>query len=242
MHWRRVALVTLLCTRGALSTHHIAGELDWDIGHLPIVMRGMKAGGLITSWPACRLNARVNWRGHTGRVWEVTPTGRWALWRYAWVARSTFTPWDAHYPLREDMPDDPVEAVRTGVQQEFLRPAGIAVAVHLLENGRTSMRQASLAVHLPLSAVSQRVRAWYRRGWLDADADVRTEPFQGRRYPTWSFNDEGRLALDIHTDALRRAGRACGWTPAPGCVRYADYGPFCRIQYEEEFLRREWDL
>jgi hypothetical protein len=242
MHWRRVALMTLLCTRGTLSTHHIAGELDWDLGHLPIVLRGMKHGGLVVSWPACRLHARPNWRGHDGRVWEATETGRWALWRYAWVARSTFTAYEPDLPLRDDMPDDPVDAVRAGVQQEFLRPASIAVARYLLERGPTSMRQASLAMRMPLGAVSQRVRAWDRKGWLQMERDRMTEPFQGERYPTWSFSDRGRLALDIHVDALRRAGRVCGWTPTPGCVTYSDVGPHCRIQYEEEFLRREWQL
>jgi hypothetical protein len=250
-HWRRIHIMTRLAARGPAMPMDLAPELGYDPGHLGIVLRGMRAGWLVESYPACRRlgdpedGLRRDRRGHVGRVWHATEIGRWSLWRYAWMWRSLYYGPGGDPPLRGDVPLDPVEAVAAAVQQEFLGPGAMTIAERLMWLEPSSMRQVSLQARLETNIVRQRIRRWEALGWVAPEGEG--DAFQGRRWPLWRFTRAGYVAMARHADALRKAGRACGWTPHPGCITYkghwdAPEDPHCEVHYEEEFLARGWAL
>jgi len=175
-------------------------------------------------------------RGHTGRIWQATEAGRWEVWRFGYFARLLlFSPLD-EVPLRDDVPEDPFEAVRMHVKREWLWPMGMLVADSFIRFGPSTSHQVAVARSIGIGDVAQRVRAWSRKGWLAEDPVLRSRPFQGRDFPLWDWTEEGYTALARHVDALRRAARACGYTPVPGGIQYGS-PPLPYVMAEEAFLR-----
>lgn len=235
LHRRRVLLLTWLAVRGRTSTPVLARELRWELGHLGIVLRGMKRGGLVD----CQLGARRPGSGNLAREWFATETGRWALWRLGWLTRSAVVPPDLAWDYETTVGDDPVDAVRRFVRQEFLTPASYVAMKHLIEQMPATMNEIARLMRVRWSVVGQRMRWWLRLGWLER-SEMTAPGFQGEIAACWNVTPAGVQALLCHIDALRRAALACGWSPTPGAVAYRYGGN--EYQYEEEFLRMGWSM
>ncbi|HEY3411928.1 MAG TPA: winged helix-turn-helix domain-containing protein [Armatimonadota bacterium] len=236
-HPRRVLLVTFLGVRGPTETPVLARELGWALGHLGIVLRGMMRGGLLRSEVVAPRAGRGS--GRRARLWSLTETGRWAMWRQAWITRSAFcAPW-VEWPPVEGMDEDPVEAVRRWVKLEFLRPASICGLQYMVRNGLVTMREIARALRIPDGSFLARMRMWEREGWVE-ETRWPAIGLPGQEVWCWLMTDAGKDAVYRHADALRKAAIACGWTPTPGRVRY---GPgFSVYEHEREFLEMGWRM
>lgn len=236
LHPRRVLILTHLAVKGPTRTVALAREFG-RLGDLGAVLRGMKAGFLVESTPVRPV--RIKDCGRCAREWSITETGRWALWRLAWLTRSAVV--DPHLPWDPvpGVPDDPVEAVRQHVRQEFLLPGSYLAFSQLIRFGVCARQDIVRALNVPHDTVRERMRRWERLGWAEK-SPVEVLGYQDRISLCRKATPQGVAAIMRHVDALRKAGLACGWTPTPGAVTY---GPgLSRYHYEEEFLRMGWEL
>ena len=145
----------------------------------------------------------------------LTDNGRTDLWRYAQVTRRLRCSDTDDAPLRADMPEDPLEALRLYARQEFLRPAALTLLDELLgwpkQNGR------EMGAHTGNYGAT---RAWldiFRKAGFVTDTGDEYPESSCIKSPHWIFNNNGREALDRHIDALRRAALASGFTPTRRC-------------------------
>jgi len=233
----RLMLVTYLAARGPTETPSLARALGSTMGCIGTKLRGMRSGWLVD---CIRVHQDgVKRIGCWPREWWATETGRWALWRQAWLTRSAIVSpeiaWDIHTPV----PDDPVDAVRFYASEEFLRPGSYRAAAYLVQAGSATMGEVATALELPSAVIIKRLKRWERKGLLER-GELPVPGLPGP--PVWSrrFTEPGIQALLCHVDALRKAGLACGWSPTPGAVTYRDGGN--EYRYEEEFLRNGWTL
>ena len=168
------------------------------------------------AWTMCRVKGRQS--GERFRVVTLAEDGRRDLWRFAQVtARLRFTD-TAEYPLRSDVPDEPLEALRRNARHEFLRPSSLALLDELIgwpgQNGLEMARHTSC--HGATPDMIMRLRA---AGFLTDISGYRIH--RGCiTIPQWVLNDCGHDALDRHIDALRRAAIVSGYTPERSCEYY----------------------
>lgn len=233
----RLRIVTCLAVRGPTETPVLARALGCNMDRISAKLRGMRCGWLVDC-------ARVRRDGETRcggwpREWWATETGRWSLWRQAWLTRSATLAPELAWDFPTAVPDDPVEALRLYGQEEFLRPGSYRAAAYLWQSGVATMGEVAKALGLPGAVIYKRLCRWERKGWLER-SDLPVPGLPGP--PVWGrrLSDAGIEAFLCHVDALRKAALACGWSPTPGAVTYRDGGN--EYQYEEEFLRMGWRM
>lgn len=179
------------------------------------IVRNWVGRGFAT-WETCRGGGR---RGLSRwREVALTDEGRRDLWRYAWVTRRLrFSDWQ-EAPLREDVPEDALDALRLHARTEFLRPAALALLEELMGWPGQNLRE--MGEHTELYATLRgHVRNFRVAGFL-ADGGQGAMHVGCFKYPRWRLNEAGIDALDRHIDALRRAGIASGYVPTKSCEYY----------------------
>ncbi|HEY3412944.1 MAG TPA: MarR family transcriptional regulator [Armatimonadota bacterium] len=239
-------LLTHLSAHGPTTTMDICAAFGIDKSTIGRDLKRLQWVSLVAarSVPS-RLGART-YHAHSAREWSITDAGRQALWRMGWVTRDVLhEPWE-DAPLRDDVEDDPVEAVRRHGVFFWLRPCGLQVARVLTSRIWTpaSMRKVARLCGINMGMVWNNVQYMHKRGWLKEHPDMLSHDFRGKPYPALSMNDAGIEALGRHVDALRRAGRSTGWTLDPDDPAYAivdERGefPYC---WEPEAARLGWKL
>jgi hypothetical protein len=121
-------------------------------------------------------------------------------------------------PLRDDVPGDPVQAIRECVRPEFLRPAALSVVHQLALFGATSLQG------LYAYAGNPALTFFNLHKWREAGLAGR----RGREVASvrcndegwWELTSEGRLALSRHVDAMRRVCFASGYRISRECEIY----------------------
>lgn len=232
----RVLLVTYLGVHGPTTTPDLARALGCSLDQIGTKLRGMRRGFVLD---CVRRGREPGYMGGTPREWWATETGRWALWRQAWLTRSALCPAYLNWEVETYMPDDPVEAVRLHVREEFLRPGSYRAIAYMMRAKLVTMRETGVALGIALSIMYKRMHWWERKGWVEQT----TWPAFGlpdQEVWCWHLTDAGNDAAVYHADALRKAVIACGWTPTPGAV---EYGPgHCVYEYERENLEQGWRM
>ena len=161
-------------------------------------------------------NELLGRRGHPGREWEITEEGRRWVWRTAWVTRYVVCAPCDDLPAREDVAEDPVEAVRTCAERIWLRPNGLALAFYLKSGWRPlSLNRLCRLARMNPGIAQPGLKRLVARGWAEAHPTEQSVDAAGVRRPKWQLSAAGHLALLRHVDALARAGRATGWRPDP---------------------------
>jgi hypothetical protein len=236
LHPRRVLVLTCLAVNGPMRTVELVREFKSMASIVP-VLRGLKMGYLVDSTPVRPI--RVRDCGRCAREWAITETGRWALWRLAWLTRSSFVPAQLPWNIETEVPDDPIAAVRAHVRQEFLLPGSYVALSYLMRFGVCARQDIVRAMNVPHDCVRDRMRRWERLGWVET-APVYVVGYLGRISLCRRMTAAGESAVMCHVDALRKIGLSCGWTPTPSAVQY---GPgYSQYHYEEEFLDMGWSL
>lgn len=243
---KRLMVITYLSAHGPATTMDLSAALGINISRLPLDLRRLVWVSLAA---VRRVPSRLSVGGqhcHYAREWSITDSGRQALWRMAWVTRDILhAPWD-DVPLRDDVEDDPVEAVRRHVVFFWLRPSGLQVTRILASPvwAPISMCRITRLSGMNNGTVWQILQYLRARGWLREHPESMSVGFYGDLYPKLSMNEEGVQALGRHVDALRRAGRSTGWTldpddPAYDIVDERGEFPIC---WEPEAARLGWRL
>lgn len=149
------------------------------------------------------------------RELTLTEDGKRDLWRYAIVTRRMRIGDGSEPPLRSDMPEDPLEALRLYARKEFLRPTAMSLVEELIGWPRQSC--SDMGRHIgSLNGAATHLRNFRR---ADLVTDVGSLVFKGSCYrrQLWVLNDYGLECLDRHIDALRRAALATGSLPTREC-------------------------
>ncbi|HEY3411713.1 MAG TPA: hypothetical protein VGM51_01505 [Armatimonadota bacterium] len=232
----RVLLATYLGLKGPSTTPELAQALGCSLDRIGTKLRGMRHGGVVD---CVRLKREAGYIGSTPRAWWITETGRWALWRQAWMTRSAFCPGYMDWDPGTVMPDDPVEAVRLHVREEFLRPGSYRGIAYMMRWGLVTMRETAIALGIAPAIMYKRMHWWERNGWVE-QTKWPHYGLPGQEVWCWLLTYAGNDAALYHASALRMAAIACGWTPTPGGVRY---GPgYSRYEWEQEFLDMGWKM
>lgn len=156
--------------------------------------------------------------GSRFRIATLAPRGREALWRFGWVTRRLrFSEYD-DAPLRTDVPDDPLEALRLHARQEFLRPAALSLLWELIGWGRQSCTQ--LGANIGNYPAAIRYLNHFRTAGYVTDIGERAPEGWCISFPRWILNNHGHDTLDRHIDALRRVAGASGYQPTRSCELY----------------------
>jgi hypothetical protein len=232
----RVQLATYLGVKGHTTTPDLARALGCSMDRIGTKLRGMRRGYVVD---CARRDREPRYMGTAAREWWLTETGRWALWRQAWMTRCAFCPGHLDWDPGTVMPDDPVEAVRLHAREEFLRPGSYRGIGYMMQRGLVTMRETAVALGIAPAIIYKRMHWWGRLGWVE-QTTWRAYGLPGQEVWCWHLTDAGNDAALYHADALRMAAIGCGWTPTPGAVRY---GPgYSEYEWEREFLENGWKL
>lgn len=232
----RILLLTYLGVRGRTTTPELARALGYSMDQIGTKLRGMRRGYVLD---CVRREREPKFMGGTARELWVTETGRWALWRQAWLTRCALCPGHLDWEPGTSMPDDAVEAVRLHVREEFLRPGSYRAIAYMMRRGLVTMRETAVALGIAPTIMYKRMHWWERLGWVEQT----TWPAYGlpdQEVWCWLITDAGNDAAVYHADALRMAAIALGWNPTPRAVRY---GPgYSQYEWEREFLEMGWRM
>ncbi|HEY3413761.1 MAG TPA: hypothetical protein VGM51_12010 [Armatimonadota bacterium] len=173
-------------------------------------------GRRFAAWTICRVKGRQS--GERFGVVTLAADGRRDLWRFAQVtSRLRFSEaWE--FPLRSDVPDEPLEALRLYARHEFLRPSSMALVEELI--GWPGQNALEIARHTGCLGTTDRgIKRLRAAGFLTDITGCRVQ--RGCiTMPKWVLNETGHDALDRHIDALRRAAIVSGYTPERSCEYY----------------------
>lgn len=167
------------------------------------------------------------------RELTLTEDGKRDIWRYSIVTQRLRIYDGADPPLRTDMPEDPLEALRLFARKEFLRPTAMSLIEELIGWPRQScsdMGRHIGSTHGALTHLGNFRRAGFVR---DVGSGLFRGSFCERRL--WVLNDDGFECLDRHIDALRRAALATGYLPSRCCdysYPYQELSP-CALSLSE---------
>lgn len=156
---------------------------------------------------------------HSWREVCLTDDARRDLWRYGWVTRRVRLGDTSDPPLRDDMPEDPLEALRLHARKEFLRPGALMVLDQLLGWPKQNVR--GMAAFTDNLAATRRYMDKFRAAGFVEDVDRDALPGRWRfTSPKWVLSAKGMDALDRHVDAMRRVCVASGYVPTRECEFY----------------------
>lgn len=213
----RLLLTTHLAVNGPTPMADLARMLPTELSNLHPLVKAMAGNHVLETWIE-----KVHLPGRFAcgqmkpvRVAAITDIGRRYLWRYGWVTRRVYFSDFLDYPLRDDVPSDPMQAIRECVRVEFLRPASLSLAFQLALFGATPLQG------LYRYAGNRALTFFLLHKWREAGVVGR----RGRDLLSQVFNDEdwweltpaGRYALKRHVDAMRRVCAASGYVIEREC-------------------------